>query len=231
MLSLALEYSTHISRDLRSMGLSFQRRVGSAMRRWNRRSCSASDTENQYLSRVTPERRSMRSNSGQARRNSWYSSSVQKPMTRSTPARLYQLRSNRTIAPAAGRWATYRWKYHWVRSRSVGAARATTRQIRGLRLSVILLIVPPLPAASRPSKITTTLSPACLIHSWSLISSSWSRASSSSYGFLFILVVADSSAAKASRGVAAFDLAMGTSSSTRGYCHRAMGTRVVEHPP
>ncbi len=88
------------------MGLSFQRRVGSARRRWNRRSCSASETENQYLTRMIPERRSMRSNSGQARRNSRYSSSVQKPMTRSTPARLYQLRSNSTISPAAGRWAT-----------------------------------------------------------------------------------------------------------------------------
>ena len=55
---------------------------------------------------MIPERTSMRSNSGQARRNSSYSSSVQKPITRSTPARLYQLRSNRTISPAAGRWAT-----------------------------------------------------------------------------------------------------------------------------
>ena len=44
-----------------------------------------------------------RSNSGQARRNSQYSSSVQKPITCSTPARLYQLRSKSTISPAAGR--------------------------------------------------------------------------------------------------------------------------------
>ena len=48
----------------------------------------------------------MRSKRGAVRMNSWYSSSVQKPMTRSTPARLYQLRSNRTISPAAGRCAT-----------------------------------------------------------------------------------------------------------------------------
>ncbi len=27
---------------------------------------------------------------------------------------LYQLRSKRTISPAAGRCSTYRWKYHWV---------------------------------------------------------------------------------------------------------------------
>ena len=48
----------------------------------------------------------MRSNSGHERRNSRYSSSVQNPITRSTPARLYQERSNRTISPPAGRWAT-----------------------------------------------------------------------------------------------------------------------------
>ena len=47
----------------------------------------------------------IRSNCGQVRMNSSYSSSVQKPITRSTPARLYQLRSNRTISPAAGSWA------------------------------------------------------------------------------------------------------------------------------
>ncbi len=28
------------------------------------------------------------------------------------PARLYQLRSNNTISPAAGSCSTYRWKYH-----------------------------------------------------------------------------------------------------------------------
>ena len=65
----------------------------------------------------------------------------------------------------AGRWATYRWKYDCVVSRSVGVPRATTLQIRGLRLSAILLIEPPLPAASRPSKITTTFNPLCRTHS------------------------------------------------------------------
>ena len=34
--------------------------------------------------------------------NRLYSSLVQKPITCSTPARLYQLRSNSTISPAAG---------------------------------------------------------------------------------------------------------------------------------
>ena len=88
------------------MSLSFQRRAGLPARSWKRRSCSSSLTENQYFSRMMPERTSIRSNSGQERRNSVYSSWVQNPMTYSTPARLYQLRSNRTISPAAGRWAT-----------------------------------------------------------------------------------------------------------------------------
>jgi hypothetical protein len=80
--------------------------VGSFRRAWKRFSCSVSLTENQYLISVIPLRTSMRSNSGHDRRNSSYSSSVQKPMTRSTPARLYQERSSRTISPLAGRWAT-----------------------------------------------------------------------------------------------------------------------------
>ncbi len=75
------------------------------MRPRKRRCCSSSVMENQYLITRMPERTSMRSNSGTERKNSSYSSSEQKPITRSTPARLYQLRSNSTISPAAGRWA------------------------------------------------------------------------------------------------------------------------------
>src|SRR5919112_1699325 len=52
--SFALENSTHFSRDLRSIGLSFQRLSGSCARSWNRRSCSASLTENQYFRRMIP---------------------------------------------------------------------------------------------------------------------------------------------------------------------------------
>src|SRR5580692_5113380 len=157
MLSLAMEYSHHLARDSKSIGESFQLRVGSFIRPWKRRSCSSSLTENQYLTRVKPERISICSNSGQLRKNSWYSASVQKPITCSTPARLYQLRSKRTISPAEGNSATYRWKYHCPRSRSVGDARATTRQTRGLSGSVMRLMTPPLPAASRPSKTTHIL--------------------------------------------------------------------------
>src|SRR5580692_6235661 len=104
--SLAWEYSTQRARASRSIGDSFQRRVGSARRDWSRRSCSSSLTENQYLTSWMPDRISIRSNSGHERRNSWSSSSVQNPITRSTPARLYQERSKRTIWPADGRLAT-----------------------------------------------------------------------------------------------------------------------------
>ncbi|MNR35072.1 hypothetical protein D3C85_1528920 [compost metagenome] len=76
------------------------------MRLRKRRCCSSSEIENQYLTTWMPERTSMRSNSGTERKNSSYWSSVQKPITRSTPARLYQLRSNSTISPAAGRCDT-----------------------------------------------------------------------------------------------------------------------------
>ena len=84
---------------------------------------------------------------------------VQKPMTLSTPARLYQLRSKITTSPAEGKCAMYRCTYICDFSRSVGAGRATTRNTRGLTRSVIALMTPPLPAVSRPSKTTITLAP------------------------------------------------------------------------
>lgn len=68
--------------------------------------CSARDTENQNFTSMMPSSVSSFSNSGVCSRNSRYSSSVQKPMTRSTPAWLYQERSKKTISPRAGRWAT-----------------------------------------------------------------------------------------------------------------------------
>src|SRR5215471_6865742 len=103
-----------------SIGLSFHWRTGSTWRMTNRVRCSSRETENQNFVSESPEFTSIRSNSGASRMNSRYSSGVQKPITRSTPARLYQDRSNITISPDDGRWVTYRWKYHWVRSRSVG---------------------------------------------------------------------------------------------------------------
>src|SRR6267143_2363403 len=70
-----------------------------------------------------------------------------------------------------------------VFSRSVGAGRATTRKTRGLTRSVMALMVPPLPAPSRPSKTMQILKPSCLTHSWSLTSSTCSLDSSFSYAF------------------------------------------------
>jgi hypothetical protein len=58
------------------------------------------------------------------------SSSLQKPITRSVSARVYQLRSKSTMSPRPGRCADQRWKYHWLRSRSVGTPSATTRIMR-----------------------------------------------------------------------------------------------------
>src|SRR3982751_6650096 len=77
--------------------------------------------------------------------------------------------------------------YIWPFSRSLGAGSATTRNTRGLTGSVIALIVPPLPAPSRPSNTTQTLSPACTTHCCSRTSSPCSRASSFSYSLRFSL--------------------------------------------
>ena len=66
-------------------------------------------------------------------------------------------------------------------SRSDGAGSATTRNTRGLTRSVMALMVPPLPAASRPSKTMITRRPLCLTHSCSLHSSPCSLRSSFSY--------------------------------------------------
>src|SRR6476661_5542924 len=100
--SLAFEYSTQRLRDSRSIGESFQRLNGLCTRSWKRFSCSSSLTENQNFTRWMPERTSISSNSGTERRNSSYSASLQKPITCSTPARLYHERSNSTISPLAG---------------------------------------------------------------------------------------------------------------------------------
>lgn len=67
-----------------------------------------------------------------------------------------------TISPEDGRCRRYRWKYHSPFSRSLGCGRATTRAVRGLRYCVTRLIAPPLPAASRPSKMTSTRAPVAL---------------------------------------------------------------------
>ena len=84
------------------MDESFHRRMGSSSLARNLLSCSASLTENQYFRSKMPSSTSRRSKIGHWCRNRPYSSLLQKPITRSTPARLYQLRSNSTISPASG---------------------------------------------------------------------------------------------------------------------------------
>jgi hypothetical protein len=88
------------------MGLNFHCFSGCPSRSLKRRRCSAWLTLNQNLMTCTPLLTRCRSNSGAWRMKSWYSLSVQKPITRSTPARLYQLRSNSTISPKLGKCCT-----------------------------------------------------------------------------------------------------------------------------
>src|SRR5271157_872768 len=71
--------------------------------------------------------------------------------------------------------------YIWDCSRSVGVGKAITRKTRGLTRSVIALIVPPLPAPSRPSNRMQTFRPLCRTHSCNFTSSTWSLLSSRSY--------------------------------------------------
>ena len=70
------------------------------MRASSRRVCSSGPTSSQYLIRMIPESTIARSTTGTIRRKRSTSSFVQKPITRSTPARLYQLRSKMTTSPA-----------------------------------------------------------------------------------------------------------------------------------
>src|SRR5688572_26914171 len=151
------------------------------MRDSSRRVCSSMLTSSQYLMRMMPESTITFSTLGTALRKLRAVFSSQKPMTRSTPARLYQLRSKITTSPAAGRCGRYRCTYIWLFSRSVGAGSATTRNTRGLTRSVIALMVPPLPAPSRPSNTMHTLRPLCFIHAWALTSSTCNFLSCPSY--------------------------------------------------
>ena len=102
------------------------------MRLCSRRVCSSALTSSQYFRSRIPESTIAFSKPGASSRKRVVCSSVQNPITRSTPARLYQLRSKITTSPPAGRCGTYRCTYICVRSRSVGEGRATTRNTRGL---------------------------------------------------------------------------------------------------
>ena len=85
------------------MSVSFQVFRGSLMRPSRRRVCSSGLTSSQYLSRMIPESTIAFSTAGTCSRNRSVCSGVEKPMTSSTPARLYQLRSKITTSPAAGK--------------------------------------------------------------------------------------------------------------------------------
>ena len=72
------------------------------------------------------------------------------------------------------------WLISDSRWRSVGEGSATMLATRGFMYWVIRLMVPPLPAASRPSKTTTTRLPSALTHSCTFTNSACRRNSSAS---------------------------------------------------
>src|SRR4026207_2210846 len=81
IMSRAREYSNHLLREGRSIGLSFHWRRGSVRRASKRRFCSLSLTSSQNLiSRVPPSTRYF-SNVGHSSRKRWYCSFEQNPIT------------------------------------------------------------------------------------------------------------------------------------------------------
>src|SRR5215475_11392335 len=100
MRSRAREYSYQRRNDSTSIGLSFHWRNGSLILALKRRCCSFFPTSSQYLMRIMPLSTTYFSTDGQISRNFLYSALLQNPITCSTPARLYQLRSQMIISPA-----------------------------------------------------------------------------------------------------------------------------------
>src|SRR5699024_2097121 len=94
---------SHLSKEAKSMGDNFHWRTGSIWRIAKRVRCSFLVTENHSFVKEIPDPKSMFSNIGTSRRNSACCDSVQKPITLSTPERLYQERSKNTISPPAGK--------------------------------------------------------------------------------------------------------------------------------
>src|SRR5215472_798923 len=176
------------------MADSFQTFRGSLMRLSRRRVCSPGLTSSQYFSSKIPSSTMAFSNPGTSSRNRSVSPGLQKPITRSTPALLYQLRSKITTSPAAGKCGMYRCTYICDFSRSVGVSRAMTRNTRGLTRSVMRLIVPPFPAVSRPSKTMQILAPDALTHSCMATSSPCRSLISRSYSLRFIFAGGPASA-------------------------------------
>jgi hypothetical protein len=96
-------YSSYLVTLTSSIGDIFHCLSGSSRRSSKRSFCRPCDTVNHILNRWIPLLTSDCSKSGTWRRNRACSWGVQKPITFSTPARLYQDRSNIVISPADGR--------------------------------------------------------------------------------------------------------------------------------
>lgn len=135
---------------LSSTGLIAQCLRGSLMRALNRRFCSSLEMESQKSMSSIRSSYSMCSNSGTCCMNVWYCLLVQNWLTGPTTIRLSQLLSKKVSSPGLGKWLTYRWKYHWPFSISVGLGRATMRIDGGLRCFTNRRMAPPLFATSRP---------------------------------------------------------------------------------
>ena len=99
-------YSSHRGSDRTSTSLTFHCLRPSPARDMTRLSCSSRLTENQNLNSRSPSLISISSNMTVSRRKRSVSAGVQKPITGSTTALLYQERSKKTISPADGRCAT-----------------------------------------------------------------------------------------------------------------------------
>jgi hypothetical protein len=75
-------------------------------RSFRRLACSVLETSSQNFTNFSPLSSIMDSKVGTSRRKVSCSSGVEKPITRSTPARLYQDLLKITVSPQAGRRAT-----------------------------------------------------------------------------------------------------------------------------
>ena len=160
------------------MGESFQILRPSSMRDSSRRVCSSALTSSQYLMKMMPESTIAFSTAGTAFRNCFTSSLEQNPITRSTPARLYQLRSKITISPAAGQVRQVALHVHLAlfplgRRRQRDDAKDARTHALGDGLDGAALA-----GTSRPSKMTQTLRPLCTIHCCAFTSSTCRRLSS-----------------------------------------------------
>jgi len=148
---LALEYSTHFDRAVTSIGEIFQRFVGWVIRSWKRRSCSTSLTENQYLMRMIPERNEHSLELGRG---------LEEVRVFLVRAEAHDVLDAGPVVPAAVEEHPFAggWELGHVAlevplrrltfGRYAERADAADARVQG---SVMRLITPPLPAASRPS--------------------------------------------------------------------------------